>query len=83
MGAEFDGFEELYQSALFLINPCHEKPGVYWKPLPGGCEVSAPVSGCYSYRVAISNHRLVSFAEDQPLFAVRPLINGVSSVLGM
>ncbi|PYT83706.1 MAG: hypothetical protein DMG40_02470, partial [Acidobacteria bacterium] len=41
---------------------------VYFKPC-GGPEYVLQYLGCYTHRVAISNHRLFSFTDDQVTFA--------------
>ena len=46
---------------------------VYAKRPCGGPEHALRYLGCYTHRVAISNHRLVSFADEQVTFGWRDL----------
>jgi hypothetical protein len=49
---------------------------VYLKRPFGGPEHTLRYLGCYTHRVAISNHRLVSFADDQVTFRWRDSKHG-------
>jgi hypothetical protein len=49
---------------------------VYSKRPFGGPEHALRYLGCYTHRVAISNHRLVSFADDQVTFHWRDSAHG-------
>jgi hypothetical protein len=49
---------------------------VYSKRPFGGPEHALQYLGCYTHRVAISNHRLVSFADDQVTFHWRDSRHG-------
>jgi len=60
---------KLFQS---LIRQLHEPDWVvYCKPPFGGPEQVLRYLGAYTHRVAISNHRLISFADDQVTFRWR------------
>ena len=55
-----------------LLRQTFRKMGVVYAKRPfGGPEQALRYLGCYTHRVAISNHRLVSFAEDQVTFRWR------------
>ena len=57
--------------------PCFARNGVvYWKPPFGGPEQVLRYLGRYTHRVAISNHRLVSFADGQVTFRWRDSAHG-------
>jgi hypothetical protein len=57
--------------AQLLRQTFRKKWVVYAKRPFGGAEHALRYLGCYTHRVAISNHRLVSFAEDQVTFRWR------------
>src|SRR4051812_17902535 len=70
--SRFDEATRTAQSlrAAFTSDVC-KKWVVYAKRPFGGAEHALRYLGCYTHRVAISNHRLVSFAEDQVTFRWR------------
>ena len=62
--------------AAFLRTLFRKKWVVYWKPPFGGPEQVLRYLGRYTHRVAISNHRLVSFADGQVTFRWRDSAHG-------
>ena len=62
--------------AAFLRTLFHSKWVVYLKPPFGGPGQALRYLGRYTHRVAISNHRLVSFAEGQVTFRWRDSAHG-------
>ena len=72
---EFHGtLKPLAQSKVFssLLRQLFRKDWVVYSKRPfGGAEHALRYLGCYTHRVAISNHRLVSFADNQVTFRWR------------
>jgi len=68
--------EDEKRFSAFLRTLFRQYWGVYAKPAFGGPEQVIRYLGRYTHRVAISNHRLVSFEDDQVTFRWRDYAHG-------